>query len=65
MSTDAQRNPDEPAIAHVPAEELARRQGVQPISSLDELARPELFETDDELDRFLADLYASRHEGAA
>ncbi|KAB1906536.1 hypothetical protein F8274_25520 [Micromonospora sp. AMSO31t] len=65
MSTDAQRDPHEPAAAHVPADELARRQGVQPVRSLDDLARPALFETDDELDRFLADLYASRHEGAA
>ncbi|MFC0028364.1 hypothetical protein ACFFMM_02355 [Micromonospora chaiyaphumensis] len=65
MSTDAQRDPDEPGAAHVPADELARRQGVQPVTSLDDLARPELFETDEELDRFLADLHTSRHEGAA
>jgi hypothetical protein len=50
---------------HVPAEELARRQGVRPIKSVDELARPELFESDEELDEFLADLYASRHTGMA
>jgi hypothetical protein len=50
---------------HVPAAELARRQGVRPIKSVDELARPELFESDEELDEFLADLYASRHTGMA
>lgn len=38
---------------HVPAEEQAHRQGVAPIVSVDELAY-------DELDEFLADLYASR-----
>jgi hypothetical protein len=45
---------------HVPAAELARRQGVQPIESVDELALPDLFETDDEFEAFLADLYAAR-----
>jgi len=41
-------------------EELARRQGVRPIRSVDELAEPEAFESDAELDEFLADLHASR-----
>ncbi|PTA46896.1 hypothetical protein [Micromonospora sp. RP3T] len=45
------------------ADELALRQGIEPVACLDELARPELFESDDELDRFLADLYASRRDG--
>ncbi len=50
----------EPA-RHVPAEEQARRQGVRPITSVDELAFPCVWESDQELDEFLADLYASRH----
>ncbi len=54
-----------PSPEHVPAEELARRQGVRPIVSVDELARPDLFESDEELDEFLADLYASRRAGMA
>jgi hypothetical protein len=33
---------------------------VRPIASVDHLARPEAFESDDELDEFLADLYQSR-----
>jgi hypothetical protein len=49
----------------VPADELARRQGVQPIASVDELARPDLFESDEELDEFLVDLYTSRRAGMA
>ncbi|MEU7573065.1 Scr1 family TA system antitoxin-like transcriptional regulator [Micromonospora sp. NPDC049240] len=65
MSTDAEGTPDWPSTAHVSADELARRQGVEPVANLDELARPGLFESDDELDRFLADLYASRREGIA
>ncbi|MFI2711731.1 hypothetical protein ACH495_16530 [Micromonospora sp. NPDC018662] len=63
MSTDAERDPEWPGATHVPADELARRQGVEPVAGLEQLARPELFESDDELDRFLADLYASRRDG--
>ena len=51
-------------VEHVTAEELARRQGVSPIRSIEDLARPELFESD-ELDELLADLYASRRAGMA
>jgi hypothetical protein len=49
----------------VPTEELARRQGVKPITSVDELAQPELWESDGEYEAFLADLYASRRAGLA
>jgi hypothetical protein len=49
----------------VPVEELARRQGVRPITSVDELVEPEAFESDEELDEFLADLYESRRSGLA
>lgn len=53
------------SAGHVPVAELARRQGVGPVVSVDELARPELFESDEELEDFLADLYAARHAGLA
>jgi hypothetical protein len=49
----------------VPVEELARRQGVRPIASVDELVEPDAFESDEELDEFLADLYESRRSGLA
>jgi hypothetical protein len=49
----------------VSVEELARRQGVVPIVSADELARLDTFESDEELDEFLADLYESRRADAA
>jgi hypothetical protein len=45
--------------------ELARRQSVSPVVSVDDLGRPELFESDEELADFLADLYAARHAGLA
>jgi hypothetical protein len=64
-SSSADELPEWGTAEHVPVEELARRQGVRPIGSVDELARPDLFESDEELAEFLADLYASRHTGLA
>ncbi|MCW2932073.1 MAG: hypothetical protein JWM19_3035 [Actinomycetia bacterium] len=64
-SNSADELPEWGTAEHVPVEELARRQGVRPIGSVDELARPDLFESDEELADFLADLYASRHTGLA
>lgn len=65
MSSNAERMPEWPTAEHEPVEELARRQGVRPVASVDDLARPELFDSDEELDDFLADLYASRRASAA
>jgi hypothetical protein len=58
--SNASNLPDWPGSAkHVPVEELARRQGVQPIGSADDLVVPGLMD-DEEHAAFLADLYASR-----
>ncbi len=65
LSSNAERLPDWVFEDHVSVEELARRQGIRPVTSLDDLARPGIFETDDELDEFLKDLYASRRAGLA
>ena len=47
-------------------EELVRRQGVKPITSVDDLAAAvDPFESDEEYEAFLADLYASRRAGLA
>jgi hypothetical protein len=45
-------------------DEQARRKGVRPISSADEL-RADVFESDEELAEFLADLEEFRHEHMA
>ena len=54
-----------PAADEVPVEELARSQGVRPVESVDDMARPGLFDSDEEWEEFLADLYASRRSGLA
>ena len=65
VSSNAERLPNWVFEDHVPVEELARRQDVKPITSLDDLARPDLFETDVQIHEFLADLYASRRADLA
>jgi hypothetical protein len=65
VSSSAESAPEWLPVEHVPVEELARRQGVAPLESADDLIEPGLFESDDELEEFLADLYASRRAGMA
>lgn len=54
-----------PEDTHVPVEERARRQGIRPLESADELSVPGMFDDDQELDEFLTDLYASRRAATA
>ncbi len=65
MARTPEHPDDWPSDDFVPTEELARRQGVKPITSVDELAQPDLWESDEEYEAFLADLYASRRVGLA
>lgn len=46
-------------------DELAHRQGVKPGTSLSDLAQPDLWESDEEYEDFLTDLYASRRASLA
>ena len=65
MSSTTEHPEQWPADDFVPTEELARLQGVKPITSVDELAQPDLWESDEEYEAFLADLYTSRSVGFA
>ena len=60
--TSTPEHPDDwTADDFVPTDKLAHRQGVRPIQSVDELAAAvDPFESDEEYEAFLADLYASR-----
>jgi hypothetical protein len=64
-SSSADYPPSWATAEHVPAEEFLRRQGIRPVESVDELACPDLFESDDELDEFISFIYAARHTGLA
>lgn len=58
-------HPDESDPESVTLDELARRRGVKPVTSLDELARPDVFESDEELADFLAFTAARRRADLA
>jgi len=60
MSSSAEHVPAPHVTPHRPAGEQVRQQGIQPIASVDELVFPGVWESDEELEEFLADLYASR-----
>jgi hypothetical protein len=48
----------------IPIDELARRKGVRPVESPDEMAR-DVFESDEELEEFLAFIADARHADLA
>jgi hypothetical protein len=56
---------DQSSADELSTEELARLHGVRPVESVDEMARPDLFDSDEDWEEFLADLYASRRSGLA
>ena len=65
-SADKQQEHAQDDDDFVSTEELARRQGIRPINSVDDLAAvDDPFESDEEYEAFLADLYASRRAGLA
>lgn len=65
MSTTPERQPA-PGDDFVPTDELIRRLGARPITSVEEPAAVEdPFGSDEEYAEFLADLYASRRSGLA
>jgi hypothetical protein len=46
-------------------DELARRRGVKPVHSVQDMARPHVFESDEELEEFLAFTAAKRRANLA
>ena len=66
MTTTPEHDAHWPHDDFVSTDELVRRQGIRPITSVDELAADvDPFESDDEYRAFLADLYASRRADLA
>lgn len=63
MSSTPEQAEHWPTDDFIPTEELVRRQGIQPIITVDDLAQPDPWESEEEYQEFLADLYASRRSG--
>lgn len=49
----------------VSLDELARRKGVRPVESVEDMAQEGIFGSDEELEDFLAHVYAARHADLA
>lgn len=59
-TSSADYNERRPGRGSVPVEELARRKGVRPVESVEQMAQDGVFESDEELEEFLAHVYESR-----
>ena len=46
-------------------EEQVRRKGIRPVESVEDMAQDGIFESDEEVERFLAHVYAVRHADLA
>jgi len=66
MSSGAERNEQPPGgRRHEALDEQVRRRGLKPITSVDDLVCEGIFDTDEELDEFLAYTYAARRSDLA
>ena len=66
MNTDNAGSPSQLRMGGTETlEEQLRRKGVRPIQSEDDLACDDIFETDEDLDQFLAYTYAARRADLA
>jgi hypothetical protein len=66
VTTNSAEHPERPLQGGpISVDELARRKGVRPIASADDLACDGVFDTDEELDAFLAHVAAMRHTDVA
>ena len=65
-TNDDAEHPHEPLDEdELSLDELARRQGVRPVHNVHDMARPHVFESDEELEEFLAHVAACRHADLA
>jgi hypothetical protein len=59
-TSEAEHAEQHPRRGVVPVEEFARRKGVRPVQSVADMAQDGVFESDEELEEFLAHVYAAR-----
>ncbi|MGH3500975.1 MAG: hypothetical protein ACRDQA_08785 [Nocardioidaceae bacterium] len=65
MTTSSAEGMPQPRRGPVPLDELARRKGVRPFQSVEDMAQDGVFESDEELDAFLAHVRESRQADLA
>ena len=65
MTNNAEHAAEPPHYGPMSLDELAQRKHVRQIESPDDLAHDDVFDTDEELDAFLAHVHATRHADLA
>ena len=66
VTTSKAESPQPPSGGgSVSVDELARRKGVRPVVSVEDMAQDGVFESDEELEAFLAHVYAARRADLA
>jgi hypothetical protein len=65
MTSDLEQAERPTPRGSIPLDELARRKGVRPVESVDDMAQDGVFESDEELEEFLAHVYAARRADLA
>lgn len=65
MTSSAEGRAEPPQRGSVTLDEMARRKGVHPVGSVEEMAQDGVFDSDAELEEFLGHVYAVRHEDLA
>ena len=56
---------DSPGSRPESIEEQARRKGIRPVEHVEDMAQDGIFESDEEVEQFLAHVYAARHSDLA
>jgi hypothetical protein len=56
---------DSPETRPESIDEQVQRKGIRPVESVEDMAQDGVFESDEELDQFLAHVYAARHADLA
>lgn len=65
MTSSAEESAQPPQRGSVTLDEMARRQGIRSVESVEEMAQDGVFDSDGELEEFLDHVYAARHEDLA
>ncbi|MGH3503568.1 MAG: hypothetical protein ACRDQA_22120 [Nocardioidaceae bacterium] len=65
MTTSGVENMPHPRRGRVSLDELARRKGVRPVEVVEDMAQDGVFESDEELEEFLAHVRDSRQADLA
>jgi hypothetical protein len=65
VTTDPEHE-DRPEVpGRIPRDELVRRKGLKPVKSVHDMAQPGVFESDEEVEEFIAYVYACRRANQA